>query len=74
MSENVSVFRALDAVVHGGIYHKSVVVRTCVARIVDRVVCLLTASRIMGASKDLQHLVIGQGSKMLMDGSLDVRK
>ena len=34
----------------------------------------LGAERFMGSSGELQELVVVEGSKMLMDGSLDVRK
>ena len=46
MSENVSVFRALNAVSEGGLHHKSAVVRGEVARILDLVVAQMGAERV----------------------------
>ena len=64
-------------------------IRGNVSRIIDSIVFRLThsllnliadirhrlgAERFMGSSVELQELVVVEGSKMLMDGSLDVRK
>ena len=63
-------------------------IRGNVSRIIDSIVfrsdhspnkftdvwCRLGAERFMGCSDELQELVVVEGSKMLMDGSLDVRK
>ena len=46
MSENVSVFRAVNAVSEGGLHHKSAVVRGEVARILDLVVAQMGAERV----------------------------
>ena len=54
MVENVSVLKALQVVVGGGFGHKSVVVRTNVARLIDKVVTQLGAERVMGSSKEFQ--------------------
>lgn len=48
MSENVSVFRAINAVSDGGLHHKSVAVKGEVARIFDLVVTQMGAERVMG--------------------------
>ena len=54
MVENVTVLKAMQVVVGGGFGHKSVVVRTNVARLVDKVVTQLGAERVMGSSKEFQ--------------------
>ena len=55
MVENVTVLRAMQAIVaSGGLGHKSVVVKTNVARLVDKVVTQLGAERVMGSSKEFQ--------------------
>ena len=68
---------------------RNTVIRGNVSRIIDSIVFRLThsllnliadirhrlgAERFMGSSVELQELVVVEGSKMLMDGSLDVRK
>ena len=68
---------------------RNTVIRGNVSRIIDSIVfrsdrsthnkladiwCRLGAERFMGSSGELQELVVVEGSKMLMDGSLDVRK
>ena len=54
MVENVTVLRAAQVVVGGGFGHKSVVVRTTVARLLDKIVTQLGAERVMGSSKEFQ--------------------
>ena len=73
MCENVSVFRALSAVTTGGINHKSVVVRTEVARLLDHIVCALGSVRVVGCSKDFLETLMPNGAKLLTDGSIEVR-
>ncbi len=71
--ENVTAFRAVQCIA-ASTSHKSPVVRTTVARLLDKMVTQLGSERFMGSSKDFQELVMQQGSKMLTDGSLEVRK
>ena len=54
MVENVSVHKAIVSVVEGGINHKSVVVRTHVAMLMDHVISAIKAERFYGASKETQ--------------------
>ena len=75
MCENVSVFRALQSVIQGGVGHKSVAVRAEVARLMDMMVSSprLGCARVMGCSRECQELILVNGAKMLTDGSLEVR-
>lgn len=73
MSENVTVFRAVNAVSEGGLHHKSVAVRGEVARIFDLVVAQMGAERVMGSSPEFQERIFADGAILLVDGSLDVR-
>ena len=54
MVENVTVFRAVQVVAEGGANHKSNVVRSAVARLLDKVVTQLGSERVMGCSKEFQ--------------------
>ena len=54
MVENISVQKAITCVLEGGINHKSVVVRTHVAMLVDHVISAIGPERFYGASKDIQ--------------------
>ena len=73
MTENVTVFRALSAVINGGINHKSVAVRTEVARLVDLMISQLGSIRVFGSSKEFLELFMPNGAKLLTDGSIEVR-
>lgn len=73
MMENVTAIRAVQCVI-GSMNHKSPVVRTAVARLLDKMITQLGSEMFMGSSKDFQELIMREGSKMLTDGSLDVRK
>ena len=67
MVENVTVLRAAQVVVGGGFGHKSVVVRTTVARLLDKIVTQLGAERVMGSSKEFQasqHSYLIQGHRL----------
>ena len=72
MVENVTVLRAMQVVVTGGFGHKSVVVRTNVARLVDKVVTQLGAERVMGSSKEFQASLRGDTSSCSL-GSVDIK-
>ena len=54
MAEHVTVLTALQCVVSSGAGHKSPIVRTASARIVDKIVTALGADRVMGCSKEFQ--------------------
>ena len=54
MVEHVSIYKAITAVYEGGLSHKSVVVRTHVAMLVDHVVTALGPEKFFGSSKDTQ--------------------
>ena len=73
MVENVTVFRALSAIITGGINHKSVVVKTEVARLFDLIVTQLGSMRVFGASKEFLELLFPNGAKLLLDGAIQVR-
>ena len=73
MAENITVFRALSAIINGGISHKSVVVRTEVARLVDLIISQLGPMRVFGSSKEFLELFMPNGAKLLTDGSIEVR-
>ena len=73
MTENVTVFRALSAITNGGAGHKSVVVRTEVARLLDLIVCALGSIRVFGSSKEFLEILMPNGAKLLTDGSIEVR-
>ena len=53
MCENVSVFRALQSVIAGGLNHKGVAVRAEVARLMVLLVEALGSARVMGSSSHL---------------------
>ena len=71
--ENVTVFRALSAIITGGINHKSVVVKTEVARLFDLIVTQLGSMRVFGSSKEFLELLFPNGAKLLTDGAIQVR-
>ena len=73
MSETVTVFRAVQSVINGGLNHKSTVVRAEVARLLDMVVCALGSARVMGCSREFHELLIPSCAKLLTDSSLEVR-
>ena len=73
MVENVTAFRALSAVVNAGINHKSVVVKTEVARLMDLIVCALGSIRVFGSSREFLEILMPNGAKLLTDGSIEVR-
>ena len=73
MVENVTVFRALSAIITGGINHKSVVVKTEVARLFDLIVTQLGSMRVFGSSKEFLELLFPNGAKLLLDGAIQVR-
>ena len=73
MVENVTSFRALSAIVNGGINHKSVFVKTEVARLMDLIVTRLGSMRVFGSSKEFLEILIPNGAKLLTDGSIEVR-
>ena len=54
MAENVSVNKAIVSVCEGGINHKSNVVRTQVAMLIDHVINSIGPERFYGSSKDTQ--------------------
>ena len=54
MVEHVSIYKAITSVYEGGLSHKSVVVRTHVAMLVDHVVTALGPEKFFGSSKDTQ--------------------
>ena len=54
MVENVSVNKAIVSVCEGGINHKSNVVRTQVAMLIDHVITSIGPERFYGSSKDTQ--------------------
>ena len=62
MVESVSVYRGLEVAITGGINHKSQIVRTVVARLMDKVVCQMGAERVMGSSKEFQVTVKSSSS------------
>ena len=73
MAENVTAFRALSAIVNGGINHKSVAVRTEVARLMDLIVIQLGSIRVFGSSREFLEVLFPNGAKLLTDGSIEVR-
>jgi len=74
LAENLSVYKAVSSLVGVSQTSRNTVIRGNVSRIIDSIVFRLGAERFMGSSGELQELVVVEGSKMLMDGSLDVRK
>ena len=54
MVEHVSIYKAITTVYEGGLSHKSVVVRTHVAMLVDHVITALGPEKFYGSSKDTQ--------------------
>ena len=54
MVENVTVLKALNSVLAAGMSHKSVVVRTCVARLMEKIVVQMDAERVYGSSNEFQ--------------------
>jgi len=74
LAENLSVYKAVSSLVGVSQSSRNTVIRGNVSRIIDSIVFRLGAERFMGSSGELQELVVVEGSKMLMDGSLDVRK
>lgn len=54
MVENISVNKAILTIVEGGLSHKSVVVRTHVAMLIDHVITAIGPERFYGSSKDTQ--------------------
>ena len=73
MAENVTAFRALSAIINGGINHKSVAVRTEVARLMDLIVIQLGSIRVFGSSREFLEVLFPNGAKLLTDGSIEVR-
>ena len=57
MVEQVTAFRALQSTFAGGFSHKSAIVRTAVARLMDKLVTQLGAERVMGCSREFHELV-----------------
>ena len=73
MVENVTVCRATTAIINAGINHKSVAVKTEVARLMDLIVSQLGSMRIFGSSKEFLEMLMPNGAKLLTDGSIEVR-
>lgn len=83
MAENLSVYKAVSSIVVLGQASRNGVIRGNVARILDSIIFRwvlvsiipprLGAERFMGSSGELQEVVVVEGSKMLTDGSLEVR-
>lgn len=74
MCENVTTFKALAAITaEGCINHKSVAVRTEVARLLQHIASSLGAPRIFGCSRDFVDILLKSASKLMVDGSLEVR-
>ena len=57
MMEQVTAFRALQTTFSGGFNHKSVIVRTSVARLMDKLITQMGAERVMGSSREFHELV-----------------
>lgn len=74
MVETVTLFKALETVVEGGANHKSVVIRSTVARLMDKIVTQMGAERVMGSSNEFQEIIFRQGAKLLQDSGVEVRK
>ncbi|XP_023349071.1 TOG array regulator of axonemal microtubules protein 1 [Eurytemora carolleeae] len=74
MAENVSVNKAVLTMFNLGRDNKSPVIRTNMTKIIDIVITRLGAERLMGSSEELQEAIFKEGSKLLTDGSLDVRQ
>jgi hypothetical protein len=66
MVENVTVLKAMTSVMAGGFGVKSAVLRTTVARLMDKLVTQIGAERLMGASKDLQDQYIFSAAVLKM--------
>ena len=83
VAENLSVYKAVSSMLALGQASRSGTIRGNVARILDSIIfrwvlvvlipSRLGAERFMGSSGELQELVVVEGSKMLTDGSLEVR-
>ena len=54
--ENISVNKAVSSICESGINHKSVVVKTQVAKLIDHVISAIGPERFYGSSKDTQVL------------------
>ncbi|XP_059088940.1 uncharacterized protein LOC131885033 [Tigriopus californicus] len=72
--ETVTLFKALETLVTGGANHKSVVIRSTVARLMDKIVNQMGAERVMGSSNEFQEIIFQQGAKLLKDSGVEVRK
>eukprot|EP00095_Tigriopus_kingsejongensis_P000153 maker-scaffold188_size271682-snap-gene-1.31 protein:Tk00153 transcript:maker-scaffold188_size271682-snap-gene-1.31-mRNA-1 annotation:"hypothetical protein TcasGA2_TC007441" len=74
MLETVTVFKALESITQGGNHQKSVVIRSTVTKLMDKLVNQMGAERVMGSSSEFQAIIFQQGAKLLTDSGAEVRK
>ena len=74
LAENVSVHKAVAVLVKTGLNHKSVIARTCVAKLLAEVTNRLGADRILDDEEDdTTENILEAGVTLLNDGSQTTR-
>ena len=72
MAENVSINKAVTALVSEGLQSKNVTIRVCVSFLLLHIVKSLGAERLLSSGETL-NVVLTSSAELLEDGSLDVR-
>ena len=73
MTENVSINKAVTALVNGGLHSKNVMIKICVAFLLLHIVKSIGPERFFKSSKDTVNLILRSCAELLEDGSQDVR-
>ncbi|KAL7833930.1 hypothetical protein AOLI_G00288900 [Acnodon oligacanthus] len=73
MVQNCSPGRVLHALLTGGLSHRNAAVRRCTAQHLEKLACLLGASRLLNGKKDFTCRFLTAVSKLALDSAQEVR-
>ncbi|KAL6461864.1 hypothetical protein MHYP_G00300090 [Metynnis hypsauchen] len=73
MVQNCSPGRVLHALLTGGLSHRNAAVRRCTAQHLEKLACLLGASRLLNGKKDFTCRFLTAISKLALDSAQEVR-